>query len=101
MFLASRYRFVLEVVLGVGGITCAPFPVFPLPRLFLSLPFISPTPVTLSGLSPLQSKFEVKSIAGNIVPAIATTNAIVAGLQVAAVNNPSCLLVGWLSVVSL
>jgi hypothetical protein len=31
---------------------------------------------------PLQSRFDVKSIAGNIIPAIATTNAIVAGLQV-------------------
>lgn len=31
---------------------------------------------------PLQSRFAVKSIAGNIVPAIATTNAIVAGLEV-------------------
>lgn len=31
---------------------------------------------------PRQSEFEVKSIAGNIIPAIATTNAIVAGLQV-------------------
>ncbi len=31
---------------------------------------------------PLQSRWEVKSIAGNIVPAIATTNAAVAGLQV-------------------
>ena len=31
---------------------------------------------------PLQSQFEIKSIAGNIIPAIATTNAIVAGLQV-------------------
>lgn len=31
---------------------------------------------------PLQSRFEVKSIAGNIIPAIATTNAIVAGLEV-------------------
>lgn len=29
-----------------------------------------------------QSKFDVKSIAGNIIPAIAATNAIVAGLQV-------------------
>ncbi len=31
---------------------------------------------------PLQSKFDVKSIAGNIIPAISTTNAVVAGLQV-------------------
>lgn len=31
---------------------------------------------------PQQSKFDIKSIAGNIIPAIATTNAIVAGLQV-------------------
>ena len=30
----------------------------------------------------MKSKFEVKSIAGNIIPAIATTNAIAAGLQV-------------------
>jgi len=30
---------------------------------------------------PLQSRFDVKSIAGNIIPAIATTNAMVAGLQ--------------------
>jgi ubiquitin-like 1-activating enzyme E1 B len=31
---------------------------------------------------PAQSRFDVKSIAGNIIPAIATTNAIVAGLEV-------------------
>lgn len=31
---------------------------------------------------PLQSRFDTKSIAGNIIPAIATTNAIVAGIQV-------------------
>jgi ubiquitin-like 1-activating enzyme E1 B len=31
---------------------------------------------------PLQSRWDVKSIAGNIIPAIATTNAIVAGLEV-------------------
>ena len=31
---------------------------------------------------PMQSRFDVKSIAGNIIPAIATTNAIVAGLEV-------------------
>lgn len=33
---------------------------------------------------PMQSKFEIKSIAGNIIPAIATTNAIVAGFEVRA-----------------
>ena len=33
------------------------------------------------GITP-QSKFDIKSIAGNIIPAIAATNAIVAGLQV-------------------
>ena len=31
---------------------------------------------------PLQSKFDTKAIAGNIIPAIATTNAIIAGLIV-------------------
>eukprot|EP00742_Colponemidia_sp_Colp-10_P005018 GILJ01005361.1.p1 GENE.GILJ01005361.1~~GILJ01005361.1.p1 ORF type:complete len:587 (-),score=113.48 GILJ01005361.1:78-1838(-) len=31
---------------------------------------------------PMKSRFEVKEIAGNIVPAIATTNAIVSGIQV-------------------
>eukprot|EP01138_Halocafeteria_seosinensis_P005743 gb/GECG01005871.1/.p1 GENE.gb/GECG01005871.1/~~gb/GECG01005871.1/.p1 ORF type:complete len:372 (+),score=50.72 gb/GECG01005871.1/:1-1116(+) len=31
---------------------------------------------------PMKSKFDIKSIAGNIIPAIATTNAIAAGLQV-------------------
>lgn len=31
---------------------------------------------------PVRSKFEIKSLAGNIIPAIATTNAIVAGLIV-------------------
>merc|ERR1712137_28540 len=31
---------------------------------------------------PLQSKFETKAMAGNIIPAIATTNAIIAGLIV-------------------
>lgn len=31
---------------------------------------------------PMQSRWDVKSIAGNIIPAIATTNAIVAGLEV-------------------
>lgn len=30
---------------------------------------------------PMKSKFDIKSIAGNIIPAIATTNAIGAGLQ--------------------
>ncbi len=34
-------------------------------------------------IKPIQTKWEVTSMAGNIVPAIATTNAIVAGLQVA------------------
>ncbi len=31
---------------------------------------------------PVQSRFKVKEMAGNIIPAIATTNAIVAGIQV-------------------
>ncbi len=31
---------------------------------------------------PLLSLFDAKGIAGNIIPAIATTNAVVAGLQV-------------------
>merc|ERR1712212_897946 len=30
----------------------------------------------------VQSRFDVKSMAGNIIPAIATTNAIIAGLMV-------------------
>ena len=34
------------------------------------------------GIGPLQSLYSAKGIAGNIIPAIATTNAIVAGLQV-------------------
>lgn len=37
---------------------------------------------SIFGIGPLQSFYSAKGIAGNIVPAIATTNAIVAGLQV-------------------
>ncbi|XP_055949998.1 SUMO-activating enzyme subunit 2-like [Argiope bruennichi] len=38
-------------------------------------------------LIPLQSKFDVKAIAGNIVPAIATTNAVISGLLVLQLIN--------------
>lgn len=34
------------------------------------------------GIHPIQSYYSAKGIAGNIIPAIATTNAIVAGLQI-------------------
>jgi len=34
------------------------------------------------GIEPIQSYYAAKGIAGNIIPAIATTNAIVAGLQI-------------------
>ncbi|GBO27734.1 SUMO-activating enzyme subunit 2, partial [Araneus ventricosus] len=36
---------------------------------------------------PLQSKFDVKATAGNIVPAIATTNAVISGLLVLQLIN--------------
>lgn len=36
----------------------------------------------LNGQIPVQSCYEAKGVAGNIIPAIATTNAIIAGLQV-------------------
>merc|ERR1712113_253695 len=34
------------------------------------------------GIEPIQSYYSANGIAGNIIPAIATTNAIVAGLQI-------------------
>jgi ubiquitin-like 1-activating enzyme E1 B len=37
---------------------------------------------SIFSISPLQSEYAAKGIAGNIIPAIATTNAICAGLQV-------------------
>ena len=37
---------------------------------------------SIFGIEPLQSLYSAKGIAGNIIPAIATTNAICAGLQV-------------------
>jgi len=37
---------------------------------------------SLFGIEPLQSLYSAKGIAGNIIPAIATTNAICAGLQI-------------------
>jgi ubiquitin-like 1-activating enzyme E1 B len=37
---------------------------------------------SIFSISPLQSEYSAKGIAGNIIPAIATTNAICAGLQV-------------------
>lgn len=38
--------------------------------------------MTVFGIQPQQSLYSAKGIAGNIIPAIATTNAIVAGLQI-------------------
>jgi ubiquitin-like 1-activating enzyme E1 B len=37
---------------------------------------------SIFGITPLQSLYSAKGIAGNIIPAIATTNAICAGLQI-------------------
>jgi ubiquitin-like 1-activating enzyme E1 B len=37
---------------------------------------------TVFGIEPIESFYSAKGIAGNIIPAIATTNAIVAGLQI-------------------
>jgi len=39
------------------------------------------------GIEPLQSYYSAKGIAGNIIPAIATTNAIVSGVQILQVFN--------------
>lgn len=38
--------------------------------------------MSVFGIEPLQSLYSAKGIAGNIIPAIATTNAVVAGLQI-------------------
>lgn len=45
--------------------------------LFVNVPFVA-----LHLKIPVQSSYEAKGVAGNIIPAIATTNAIIAGLQV-------------------
>lgn len=51
----------------------------------LAMRFVTATSnlrATIFGIEPSQSFYSAKGIAGNIIPAIATTNAIVAGLQI-------------------
>jgi ubiquitin-like 1-activating enzyme E1 B len=51
----------------------------------LAMRFVTATSnlrATVFGIEPAQSYYSAKGIAGNIIPAISTTNAIVAGLQI-------------------
>lgn len=69
---------------AVKGTSSPPLPEFDKDDT-LSMRFVTATSNLRSyvfGIEPIQSYYSAKGIAGNIIPAIATTNAIVAGLQV-------------------